>query len=87
MSDGNRLSIQPVWGTNRKLSYGVLDAAENLLQNIDELSDVLDQLTEKYDEAQVIMRCSFLPGNFQTFKTNTVVSVIAYPFDNLMNII
>lgn len=55
MSDGNRLSIQPVWGTNRKLSYGVLDAAENLLQNIDELSDVLDQLTEKYDEAQVIM--------------------------------
>ena len=53
MADTNRLSIQPVWGTNRKLSYGVLDAAESILQNIDELSDVLDQLTEKYDEAQV----------------------------------
>lgn len=54
MSDGNRAIIQPVWGvTNRKLSYGVLDAAEHLLQNIDELSEVLDELREKYDKVQV----------------------------------
>jgi hypothetical protein len=47
----NRLSIQPVWGVqDRKLSNGVLDTAENLMENIDELAEVLDNLKDKYDK-------------------------------------
>lgn len=47
----NRLSIQPVWGLNdRKLSSGVLDTAETLMENIDDLADVLDKLKDKYDQ-------------------------------------
>ncbi|XP_053374385.1 uncharacterized protein LOC123529048 [Mercenaria mercenaria] len=47
----NRLSIQPVWGIkDRKLSNGILDTAENLMENIDELAEVLDKLTDKYDK-------------------------------------
>ncbi|KAH3858707.1 paramyosin-like [Dreissena polymorpha] len=47
--NGERLSIQPVWGTGgRKLSYGVLDTAETLLDSIDDLAEVLDRLTMKY---------------------------------------
>ncbi|XP_052769202.1 uncharacterized protein LOC128209281 isoform X2 [Mya arenaria] len=50
---GDRLSIQPVLGASgRKLSYGVLDTAESLMDNIDDLAEVLDQLTEKYEHAQ-----------------------------------
>ncbi|KAL4224349.1 hypothetical protein ACF0H5_017803 [Mactra antiquata] len=44
----NRLSIQPVWG-DRKMSNGMLETAENLMGNIDELADVLDTLNEKYN--------------------------------------
>lgn len=43
-----RLSIQPVWG-DRKLSTGVLETAENLMGNIDELADVLDNLMDQYN--------------------------------------
>lgn len=50
----NRLSIQPVWGINeRKVSNGVLDTAETLMENIDELADVLDNLKDKYDKVGV----------------------------------
>ena len=52
----NRLSIQPVWGTKeRKLSNGVLDTAENLMENIDELAEVLDKLTDKYDQVTLVL--------------------------------
>lgn len=82
MTDQNRLSIQPVWGSNRKLSYGVLDAAENILQNIDELSDVLDQLTEKYDEAQVSMHRTF-PNNYENSSVIFVHFRKKFSFDSL----
>ena len=40
------------------MSYGVLDTAETLVENIDDLADVLDKLREKYEQAQVQVRFS-----------------------------
>lgn len=51
MSNGRRRSsIQPVWEMgDRNWSSDVLDTAETLLENIDQLADVLDNLDEKYN--------------------------------------
>lgn len=55
----SRLSIQPVWGVSeRKSSYGILDTAENLMENIDDLAEVLDKLTDKYDDVSVFVTIS-----------------------------
>ncbi|XP_060575206.1 uncharacterized protein LOC132732736 [Ruditapes philippinarum] len=67
----NRLSIQPVWGVkDRKLSNGVLDTAENLMENIDELAEVLDNLKDKYDKEKHMLADKIPEDSTVTNQTN-----------------
>ena len=54
--------IQPVWGmSRRKVSTAMLDTAETLVENLDDISDVLDQLTEKYEKVSQRLCMCILP--------------------------
>ena len=50
MASGNMSLHPPRYLPRRKSSSGVLESAETLVDNLDSLSDILDEITAKYEK-------------------------------------